>query len=352
MSYQNNLIADVAEQLKGRLSELEVKSDILKATELRALYAEIPTLSPEERGSFGKEINQLKAELEQLVAEHQEQAEALPPIDVTAPFDANTPAGERPAVLTANHGTVHPLMSELATVLDIFYRMGFTAIESRQLDDDYHMFGALNFPEGHPARDDYDTFMTVETDTNGKQYIAPAHTSTMQNRVMQQLKGNLEQGRPIAAVIPGRVFRNEDLDARHEHTFYQLEGVYVDKGIHAGHLIATLKTFLQEYYQQEIEVKTQPFYFPFTEPSFEFALSCPFCKKQGCNICSQSGWIELLGCGMIHPNVLEMAGIDPNVYTGFAWGGGVERLVMMKNNIEDVRHFEAGKLEFLKQFSN
>jgi phenylalanyl-tRNA synthetase alpha chain len=352
MSYQNNRIADVAEQLKGRLSELEVKSDILKATELRALYAEIPTLSPEERGSFGKEINQLKAELEQLVAEHQEQAEALPAIDVTAPFDANTPAGERPVVLTANHGTVHPLMSELATVLDIFYRMGFTAIESRQLDDDYHMFGALNFPEGHPARDDYDTFMTVETDTNGKQYIAPAHTSTMQNRVMQQLKGNLEQGRPIAAVIPGRVFRNEDLDARHEHTFYQLEGVYVDKGIHAGHLIATLKTFLQEYYQQEIEVKTQPFYFPFTEPSFEFALSCPFCKKQGCNICSQSGWIELLGCGMIHPNVLEMAGIDPNVYTGFAWGGGVERLVMMKNNIEDVRHFEAGKLEFLKQFSN
>jgi phenylalanyl-tRNA synthetase alpha chain len=351
MSYQNPRIADVAAQLKGRLAELDNKSDILKAVELKALFAEIPTLPPEERGTFGKEINELRKELEQLVADHQEQAEGLPPIDVTAPFDVNTPANGRPSLLDAEHGSVHPLMAELKTVLDIFYRMGFTAIESRQLDDDYHMFEALNFPEGHPARDDYDTFMTVETDANGKQFIAPAHTSTMQNRVLQKYKENLEQGRPIAAVIPGRVFRNEDLDARHEHTFYQLEGVYVDKGVHAGHLIATLKTFLQEYYQQELEVKTQPFYFPFTEPSFEFALSCPFCKKQGCHICSQTGWIELLGCGMIHPNVLSMAGIDPNVYTGFAWGGGIERLVMMKHGVEDVRHFESGKLEFLKQFN-
>jgi phenylalanyl-tRNA synthetase alpha chain len=212
------------------------------------------------------------------------------------------------------------------------------------------MFEALNFPEGHPARDDYDTFMTVQTDKNDKAFIAPAHTSTMQHRVLQQYKANLEQGEPIAVVIPGRVFRNEDLDARHEHTFYQLEGVYVGQGIHAGHLIATLKTFLQEYYGKELEVKTQPFYFPFTEPSFEFALSCPFCDKKGCNICSQSGWIELLGCGMIHPNVLREAGIDPEVYTGFAWGGGIERLVMMKYGVEDVRHFESGKLDFLRQF--
>jgi phenylalanyl-tRNA synthetase alpha chain len=248
-------------------------------------------------------------------------------------------------------GSKHPLMTELDAVLNIFYRMGFTAVESRQIDDDYHMFGALNFPEGHPARDDYDTFMTEECAEDGKQFIAPAHTSTMQNRVLQALRPQPEQGKPIAAVIPGRVFRNEDLDARHEHTFYQLEGVYVDKGVHAGHLIATLKTFLQEYYQKELEIKTQPFYFPFTEPSFEFALSCPFCNKQGCAICSQSGWIELLGCGMIHPNVLRMAGIDPDVYTGFAWGGGIERLVMMKYDIEDVRHFESGKLEFLRQFS-
>lgn len=349
MSYQNSRIADVATALKAQFAGLDTKSDILKATELRALYAEIPTLPAEERAGFGKEINILKQELEQMVAEHQEQAEALPPLDVTAPFDKNTTV--RPSLLSSEAGSRHPLMAELDHVLDIFYRMGFTAVESRQLDDDTHMFEMLNFPEGHPARDDYDTFMTIQKDANGKQLIAPAHTSTMQNRVLQMFKGNLEQGKPIAAVIPGRVFRNEDLDARHEHTFYQLEGVYVGKNVHAGHLIATLKTFLQEYYQKELDVKTQPYYFPFTEPSFEFALSCPFCDKQGCSICGYAGWIELLGCGMINPNVLRMAGIDPTVYTGFAWGGGIDRMVMMKHDIEDVRYFESGKLDFLKQFS-
>lgn len=351
MNYQNPRIAAVAAELFERLGQLENKADILKATELKALYAEIPTLPNEERAVFGKEINVLRAELQRVVNEAQEQTQALPPIDVTAPFDVNVKPADRPALLGVQNGSRHPLMTELDRVLDIFYRMGFTAVESRQIDDDEHMFEMLNFPEGHPARDDYDTFMTVQKDAKGKQYIAPAHTSTMQNRVMQKYRANLEQGKPIAVVIPGRVFRNEDLDARHEHTFHQLEGVYVDKGINAGHLIATLKTFLQEYYQQELEVKTQPFYFPFTEPSFEFALSCPFCQKAGCPVCSYSGWIELLGCGLINPNVMRMAGIDPNVYTGFAWGGGLERLVMMKHDIEDIRHFEAGKLDFLRQFS-
>lgn len=348
MNYQNAQISDVAAQLTKRFAELDAKADILKATELRALYAQIPTLPAEERAAFGQEINALRQELEALVAGHQELAESLPPIDVTAPQDANAPL---PQLLPSNLGSKHPLMEELENVLDIFYRMGFTAVESREIDDDYHMFGSLNFPEGHPARDDYDTFMTTQTDKDGKPFIAPAHTSTMQNRVLRANIDNLKQGKPIAAVIPGRVFRNEDLDARHEHTFYQLEGVYVDKGVHAGNLIATLKTFLQAYYGKELQVKTQPFYFPFTEPSFEFALSCPFCDGKGCHICSQAGWIELLGCGMIHPNVLKEAGIDPEVYTGFAWGGGIERLVMMKYGIEDIRHFESGKLDFLRQFS-
>ncbi len=344
MSYSNSRIAEVADKLKQRLAELENKADVLRAVELKALYDELKTLSPEERPAFGKELNQLKTELEELVQNLQPTTTNLKPIDVTAPFDTNVPLDQRPHLLPVKNGSKHPLMNELEQVLDIFYRMGFTAVESREIDDDYHMFESLNFPEGHPARDDYDTFMT----TDG--FIAPAHTSTMQNRVLSRLKSNLEEGKAISTVIPGRVFRNEDLDARHEHTFYQLEGLYVDKNIHAGHLIATLKTFLQEYYQQELEVKTQPFYFPFTEPSFEFALSCPFCQKKGCNICSHTGWIELLGCGMIHPNVLKMAGIDPEIYTGFAWGGGIERLVMMKYGIEDIRHFESGKLEFLRQF--
>lgn len=350
MSYQNPKVQEAAELLKGRFSDLEHKADILKAVELRALYAEIPLLPANERGAFGKELNGLRAELQQMVDTANEQEEVLSPIDVTAPFDVNTPVLERPKLLAAETGSTHPLMQELGIVLDIFYRMGFNAVESREIDDDYHMFGALNFPEGHPARDDYDTFMTAETDKKGKPLIAPAHTSTMQNRVLRQYATNLERGEPIACLIPGRVFRNEDLDARHEHTFYQLEGVYVDKGVHAGMLIATLKTFLQEYYGKELEVGTQPFYFPFTEPSFEFALSCPFCDKKGCSVCSHIGWIELLGCGMIHPNVLREGGIDPEVYTGFAWGCGLDRLVLMKHNVEDIRHFESGKLEFLRQF--
>jgi phenylalanyl-tRNA synthetase alpha chain len=310
-----------------------------------ALYQSIKNLPAEKRASFGQEVNSLRQELEQLVNEQTQIKLELPPIDVTAPFDVNVPADKKPALLPAENASIHPLSRELDTVINIFSRMGFTAVESRQIDDDYHMFTSLNFPEGHPARDDYDTFTTQEG------LIAPAHTSTMQNRVLKQFKPNLEEGKPIAVLLPGRVFRNEDLDARHEHTFHQFEGVYVDKGIHAGNLLATFKTFLQEYYGQTIEIKSQPFYFPFTEPSFELALSCPFCQKKGCHICSQSGWIELLGMGMIHPNVLKEAGIDSNEYTGFAWGCGLDRLVMMKYDIEDIRHFESANLKFLRQFS-
>jgi phenylalanyl-tRNA synthetase alpha chain len=347
-SYSNPQISDVAALLHTRAQELTDKTEILRATELKALFDQLRTLPNDQRANFGKELNLLKQELQQIVDAQKDDAEVLPPIDITAPFDVNTGV---PSLLPTMQGSQHPLTTELSRVLDVFYRMGFEAVESREIDDDYHMFETLNFPQDHPARDDYDTFMTEQTDREGKSLIAPAHTSTMQNRVLKERKDNLESGEPIAVVIPGRVFRNEDLDARHEHTFYQLEGVYVGKGVHAGMLIATLKTFLQAYYGKELEVKTQPFYFPFTEPSFEFAISCPFCDKKGCSVCSRSGWIELLGCGMIHPNVLRHAGIDPEVYTGFAWGCGIERLVMMKYGIEDVRHFESGKLDFLRQFA-
>jgi phenylalanyl-tRNA synthetase alpha chain len=271
------------------------------------------------------------------------------PLDVSAPWDIN---GAPVELLPTTQGTIHPLMREIGALSDIFERMGFAIEESREIDDQYHMFESLNFPKGHPARDDYDTFMTVETDKDGEPLIAPAHTSTMQNRMLKKYKRNLENGEPIAAVVPDRVFRNEDLDARHEHTFYQVEGVYVAKGVHAGMLIATLQEFLQSYYGKKLDVRVNPFYFPFTEPSFEFALSCPFCegKNPDCKVCSGEGWIELLGCGMIHPNVLKAADIDPNEYTGFAFGCGIDRLVMMKYGIEDVRHFESAKLDFLRQF--
>ncbi len=339
MEYKDREVAEAAKYLMSKFGGMEEKRAILRDPKLLALYERIKTVRPEERAKFGKELNALKFELEQMVREATAgPAKKLPPIDVTAPFDMNVALENRPTLLPAENGSRHPLMTELEIILDIFARMGFTAIESREIDDDYHMFTSLNFPKDHPARDEYDTFVTKEG------LIAPAHTSIMQNRVMKSQKP------PIRAVIPGRVFRNEDLDARHEHTFYQLEGVYVDEGINAGHLVATIKTWLSAYYEKDIEIKIQPFYFPFTEPSFEFAASCPFCDKSGCNICSYTGWIELGGCGMIHPNVLKEGGIDSKKYTGFAWGFGIDRLVMLKYNIEDVRHFHSGNLAFLRQF--
>ena len=347
MTYQHAEIAQAAEGLTARFETLNTKADILRAPELKTLYDQIRTLPGEQRASFGQEVNALRLELQAKVDAATEVAEQLPAIDVTAPMDVNA---EQPDLLPTSQGTTHPLTQEVATVIDIFGRMGFVAEESREIDDQYHMFESLNFPKGHPARDDYDTFMTVEKDADGEPLIAPAHTSTMQNRTLVKYRENLERGEAIAAIVPDRVFRNEDLDARHEHTFYQLEGIYVAKGVHAGMLIATLQEFLQEYYGKKLDVRVNPFYFPFTEPSFEFALSCPFCDKKGCNVCSYEGWIELIGCGMIHPNVLKAAKIDPNEYTGFAFGCGIDRLVMMKTGIEDVRHFESAKLDFLEQF--
>ena len=342
-------IESLQQELLARVAKSAQPAEVLRAPEFRELYAQIPTLTNEQRAEFGQKVNALKTAIKQAIEDRNNQLSQtqLPPIDVTAPMDINAAI---PDLLPAARGTVHPLMQEIEAVSNIWQRMGFVVEDSREIDDQYHMFETLNFPKGHPARDDYDTFMTVETDAAGDPYIAPAHTSTMQNRILKKYRHNLEQGEAIAAIVPDRVFRNEDLDARHEHTFYQIEGIYVAKGVHAGMLIATLKEFLQQYYGKELGVRVNPFYFPFTEPSFEFALSCPFCEKTGCHICSQSGWIELLGCGMIHPNVLRAADIDPAVYTGFAWGSGVERLVMMKYGVEDIRHFESAKLDFLEQF--
>lgn len=344
-------ISEVREILLARIAESDAPRGVLRANELRELYAEITALPAGERGAFGREINTLKQELESVITTREAELESvdLLPIDVTAPMDSNAAI---PELLTSDHGSIHPLMREIEYISDIFNRMGYVTEESREIDDQFHMFESLNFPKGHPARDDYDTFMTEETDADGERLIAPAHTSTMQNRVLRKYRENLTRGEAIAAIVPDRVFRNEDLDARHEHTFYQVEGVYVAKGVNVGNLIATLQEFLQAYYGKKLEVRVNPFYFPFTEPSFEFALSCPFCegKDATCKVCSGEGWIELLGCGLIHPNVLRAADIDPEEYTGFAFGCGIDRLVMMKYGIEDVRHFESGKLDFLEQF--
>jgi len=333
-------VEEVKRSLLEKIASSDTPRDMLKAPELREMYGVIGSLPPEERGAFGKQINQVKLAVEAAVEARQELLESVDVValDVTAPWEANTTA---PSFLPTQDGTQHPLTTELDVVIDIFTRMGFEALESRQIDDDHHMFGALNFPEDHPARDGYDTFRTEEG------FIPPAHTSTMQHRILKDGKAKLEAGGHIAAVSYGRVFRNEDVDATHEHTFYQCEGVYVSKDATLGQMLGTLRSFFEAYYGQALRIKTQPAYFPFVEPGLEFAIEKP------ASIGGKPGeWLEMLGCGMIHPNVLKEAGIDPTEYRGFAWGGGVERLVMLKYGIEDLRHFESAKLAFLRKFKS
>lgn len=328
----------VRADLLTRIQSSDQPHEILRAPELRALADEIKNLPPEERANAGRALNEVKQTI--VAAIEQRQAEldeaSLAPIDVTAPWDVNS---KLPELLPTETGTQHPITLELERIIDIFTRMGFDAHESRQLDDDWNMFGALNFPEGHPARDGYDTFRTEEG------LIPPAHTSTMQNRVLKAGKTKLEVGGQIASISYGRVFRNEDVDPTHEHTFYQCEGVFVSRDATLGQMIGTLRAFFEEYYGQTLEVKTQPGYFPFVEPGLEFLIEKP-AELGG----KPGDWLEMLGCGMIHPNVLQAAGIDSTEYRGFAWGGGVERLIMLKYGIEDLRHFESGKLAFLRKF--
>jgi phenylalanyl-tRNA synthetase alpha chain len=331
-------IDEVRQSLLAEIEKSDIPSDVLKSEQIKGLYAELAKLEPTKRAAFGKAVNDLKSELSAAVEVREVELEnaAIEPLDVTAPWDVNTGSVE---LLPTDQGTQHPLTKELEVVVDIFTRMGFEAIESRQIDDDFHMFTSLNFPEDHPARDAYDTFRTEEG------FIPPAHTSTMQNRILKAGKTKLEAGEQIAAISYGRVFRNEDIDATHEHTFYQCEGVFVSETATAGQMIGTLRRFFEVYYGQKLKIKTQPGYFPFVEPGLEFVIEKPAALggKPG-------EWLEVCPCGMIHPNVLRAAGIDPEKYRGFAWGGGVERLVMLKYGIEDIRHFESGKLQFLRKF--
>ena len=333
-------IEGVQQTLLEQVASSESPRDVLKAPEIKELYGAIATLPPEERGAFGKRVNELKNAIEAAIEARVDELESaeVVPLDITAPWDLN---GTKPELLPTEQGTQHPLTKELDEVVDIFTRMGFDAVESRQIDDDYHMFGTLNFPKDHPARDGYDTFRTEEG------FIPPAHTSTMQHRILKEGKAKLEACGQIAAISYGRVFRNEDVDATHEHTFYQCEGVFVSKNATLGDMLGTLRSFFETYYGQQLRIKTQPAYFPFVEPGLEFAIEKP------ASIGGKPGeWLEMLGCGMIHPNVLKEAGIDPTKYRGFAWGGGVERLVMLKYGIEDLRHFESAKLAFLRKFAS
>lgn len=318
------------------MQELQKLKDELKA--VNDEYAGIRDVPVEERAEFGRKLNEKKQAILAKIAKAEQVAldEAAEPIDVTAWSGINE---TMPEFYPSTMGSKHPLMTELDRVVGIYQMMGFDAVESRQLDDEFHMFDSLNFPKEHPARDGYDTFRTEEG------LIPPAHTSTMQHRVLKQFKSNLDDGRAIAVVVPGRVFRNEDVDATHEHTFYQCEGVYVSKTCTLGDMLGILREFFEKYYEQKLNIRTQPGYFPFTEPSLEFLIEKP--KSLGGK---KGDFLEMLGCGMIHPNVLKMAGIDPTEYHGFAWGGGIDRLVMLRYGLNDVRNFESGNLNFLREF--
>lgn len=333
-------IKQIRQSLLDQVAASQTPREVLRIPEFKNLYTAIATLDPSERAAYGKSVNEVKTAVEAAIESREAELESadITPIDITAPWDVN---GSRPNLLPVEQGSQHPLTKELETVVDIFTRMGFQAVESRQIDDDFHMFGALNFPENHPARDGYDTFRTEEG------FIPPAHTSTMQHRILKDGREALEAGGNIAAISYGRVFRNEDVDATHEHTFYQVEGVFVSKDATLGEMLGTLRSFFEVYYGQKLKIKTQPGYFPFVEPGLEFAIEKPAALggKPG-------EWLEMLGCGMIHPNVLKEAGIDPTEYRGFAWGGGVERLVMLKYGIEDLRHFESARLQFLRKFNS
>ena len=310
--------------------------------ELKALnneYAKIHEIPAEKRGEFGRELNAKKMAILEKIREAEEAVldVKVEPLDITAPCGVNESLPELYSVLA---GSRHPLMTELDRVVSIYQMMGFDVMESRQLDDEFHMFDALNFAKDHPARDGYDTFRTEEG------LIPPAHTSTMQHRVLKMYRDKLERGEEIAVVVPGRVYRNEDVDATHEHTFYQCEGVYVSNDCTMGDMLGILREFFEKYYEQKLNIRTQPGYFPFTEPSLEFMIEKPRALggKKG-------DFLEMLGCGMIHPNVLKQAGIDPEKYHGFAWGGGIDRLVMLRYGLKDVRYFESGNLGFLKEFN-
>ncbi|MDT2045244.1 phenylalanine--tRNA ligase subunit alpha [Priestia aryabhattai] len=293
-------------------------------------------LSAEERPVMGALANEVREAIASKIEEKQVALEAeeinrklaSETIDVTLPG--------RPVKV----GTHHPLTSVIEEVEDLFLGMGYEVAEGPEVEQDYYNFEALNLPKGHPARDMQDTFYITE------ETLLRTHTSTVQARVMN---GNEEKS-PIKIICPGKVYRRDDDDATHSHQFMQIEGLVVDENIRMSDLKGTLEVFVKKMFGAEREIRLRPSFFPFTEPSVEVDVSCAKCGGKGCNVCKQTGWIEILGAGMVHPNVLEMAGYDSKKYRGFAFGIGVERIAMLKHGVDDIRHFYTNDARFLNQF--
>ena len=306
-----------------------------KSGHLQEVLRGIGALPTDRRGPVGKAANALKALVEKAILDRELvlRDRRVASLADTEWVDATGPGTRR------GGGTIHPVAQMRRELEDICLSMGFEVLEGNWAETEHYNFEALNIPKDHPARDMQDTFWLAD----GR--LLRTHTSPMQIRAMETRKP------PIRAVVLGRVFRHEALDASHENTFHQIEGLLVDEDVHVGHLVYTLRTLLGQVFGREVEIRLRPSFFPFTEPSFEMDLRCLVCSGKGCPVCKRTGWVELLGCGLVHPNVLRAGGIDPSRWSGFAFGLGIDRLLMMRHGIEDIRHLMGGELRFLRQFS-
>ena len=344
-------IALLKEQFAAELLKAENTADLEairvkylgKKGSVTDLLKEMRDLSPEEKKAFGQKVNELKAEVADAIAARTtelKELEVLKEIESMPEFDVSMPAN-------ITEGSYHPVTLVQRQCEQIFKTMGFNVEDYSEIVTDYECFEALNIPKHHPARDMQDTYYL----TNGQ--LLKTHTSAAQHAIYKKYRDALiNDNVPIKAIFPGRCFRNEATDACHENTFFQMEGVMVDKDISISNLIYFMKTMLSEVFQKDLKVRLRPGFFPFVEPGFELDISCLICGGEGCPSCKHSGWLELCPCGMIHPEVLKAGGIDPEKYTGFAFGLGLTRLAMMKYGIKDIRDLNSGSLKSLSQFTD
>jgi phenylalanyl-tRNA synthetase alpha chain len=302
---------------------------------IKDLYAELKNITADQKREFGQQINQLKNQAEE---KYNQAKENLSDSDVkNDKFDLTRPGFDE------SIGSRHPLSIVRSEIIEIFKKIGFAVSEGPEIEDDWHNFSALNFPPEHPARDMQDTFFIEK----GEQEIAlRTHTSSVQVRVMENSTP------PIRTISPGRVYRNEAISARAHCFFHQVEGLYIDKGVSFADLKQTLLYFAKELFGEKAQIRMRPSYFPFTEPSAEVDVSCSICNSKGCNVCKYTGWLEILGCGMVDPNVLQACGIDSNEYSGFAFGMGIERITQLKYKVNDLRMYSENDVRFLRQFTS
>jgi phenylalanyl-tRNA synthetase alpha chain len=301
---------------------------------LAQLTGSIPTLPQEERGLFGQKVNSLKNELARIIAEKQKVLQAQTLKVEGSRVDMSLPG------ITQDLGRLHPITQTIEEICGIFRRLGFSVVEGPEIETEYNNFTGLNIPLDHPSRDAFDTFYLKDY----AKMLLRSHTSPMQVRAMQSEKP------PLAIVVPGRVYRPDAVDASHLFMFHQIEGLMVDEGVRFSDLKGILEVFAKSVFGQQIKMRFRPHFFPFTEPSAEVDISCIICKGKGCSVCGRKGWLEILGSGMIHPNVLKNVGVDTKKYSGFAFGMGIERIAMLKHGINDIRIFFENDLRFLKQF--